>query len=230
LLNQLPTPTEEDVAARMRREPMDGGQRLRFVKEFFLGLVMLLAVYFFLTAFRDFRDNFGQEIITELGLADRPAIFTTTEFCVAIPVMLAMAALNLVKDNRRGLLGAFVIMIMGFAIMGGGTLLLDAGLISGFWWVVLIGLGVFFPYVPFNSMLFDRMIAMTRFTGTAVFAIYLADSLGYTGSLGMLLYKDLGQSEMSRLAFLRWFSYLLSGFGMTMLMGSCWYFMRKKVG
>jgi hypothetical protein len=71
-------------------------------------------------------------------------------------------------------------------------------------------------------------MAFTRVGGTAVFAIYLADSLGYTGSVGMQLYKDLAQSEMSRLNFLRLFSYGLAGGGAVLLTGSCVFFMRKR--
>lgn len=226
LLDQVPQPTVADVAARVQREPMDRGDRRAFVRRFLLGLALLLPVYLFLTAYRDFRDNYGIEIFGELGFADQPAIFTRTEVPVALGVMLALAALNLIRDNRAGLLGAYAIMTVGTLLVGGGTLLLDAGRIDGATWMIVVGLGSYLAYVPYGSVLFDRLIASTGAVGTAVFAIYLADAIGYTGSVGMQLYKDLGQAEMSRLGFFRNFSYFMSLFGAVLLTGSCLYFMR----
>ena len=131
LLNQLPAPNADDIAARTLRAPMDGTQRLRFIRQFFTGLFLLIAVYLFLTAYRDFRDNYQVDLYAEFGYTNKDLIFWS-ELGVAIPVMLAMATLNLVKDNRLGLLGAYVIMVVGLLLMGGGTLLLDLGSISGF--------------------------------------------------------------------------------------------------
>ena len=54
------------------------------------------------------------------------------------------------------------------------------------------------------------MIAQTHVIGTAVFAIYVADALGYTGSVAILLFKDLVAGESTRLEFFRSFTYLLS--------------------
>ena len=105
--------------------------------------------------------------------------------------------------------------------------MLEAGLISGFWWMTLVGLGSYLAYVPYGSVLFDRLIAATGAAGTAVFAIYVADAVGYTGSVGVLLYKDLAQSELSRLAFLEAFSWGLSGLGSVCLITSCVYFLRR---
>jgi hypothetical protein len=140
--------------------------------------------------------------------------------------MLAMAALSLVKDNRRGLLATFGIMLAGAALLGGATLLLDLGRLDGAWWMLAIGLGSYLVYVPFNSVLFDRMIAHTRIQGTAVFAIYVADSLGYTGSIGVQLYKDLGKGAATRLGFFRGFTYLTSALALALLAIAAIYFLR----
>jgi hypothetical protein len=93
--------------------------------------------------------------------------------------------------------------------------------------MVVMGLGSYLAYVPYNSVLFERLMASTRFAGTAVFAIYLADAIGYTGSIGVQLFKDLVQTESSRLGFFRGFTYLLAGVGTVLLIGSCIYFARK---
>ena len=230
LLRQLPVPTKEDIQARVEREPMDGTMRITFLRRFLVGLVMLLVAYFFLTAYRDFRDNYGVEILTQLGYGETPAIFSRTEIPVAFGVMLALAALNLIKDNRRGLLGAYAIMTLGVLLMGVSTVLLDLKILrSGVLWMILIGLGAYLAYVPYGSVLFDRLIASTRATGTAVFAIYVADAVGYTGSVGIQLYKDLFEVESTRLEFFKGFTYLMALAGLVLLVLSCLFFLKSSV-
>lgn len=229
LLDQLPRPSAADVSARAERAPMDGSHRLAFVKQFAFGLTLLCLAYFFLTAYRDFRDNYQVEIFDELGYpyAKNKAIISKAETLVMFGVMGALALLNLIKSNRLGLIGAFAIMTSGVALLGISTFLLEAGLIDGFWWMTLTGLGSYLAYVPYGSVLFDRLIASTRVVGTAVFAIYIADAIGYTGSVGVQLYKDVAQSGMSRLAYFKGFTYFMSMLGLVCLVSSCLYFLRR---
>src|SRR5579859_6312070 len=101
---------------------MDAARRLAFLRQFAWGLLPLMAVYFFLTAYRDFRDNFGAELFSQLGYAGQAAVFTRSEVPVALGVMVCLAALNLVRDNRRGLIGAYALMSGGLLLMGLATL------------------------------------------------------------------------------------------------------------
>jgi len=229
MLNQLPRASASDVAARSERKTMTGADRLAFVRQFLFGMVLLCVAYFFLTAYRDFRDNYQVEIFDGLGYpyAQNKAIISKTETLVAFGVMSALALLTFVKDNRRGLLGAFSIMTGGVFLLGLGTMLFEAHVINGFWWMTLTGLGSYLAYVPFGSVLFDRLIASTRAAGTAVFAIYLADAIGYTGSVGVQLFKDLAQSDISRLGFFKGYTCFLSVLGMTCFVSSCVYFLRR---
>jgi len=228
LLNQIPRPNEADVASRVERPPMMRRERIDFLRRFGVGLIMLMVVYLLLTAYRDFRDIYGIEILQALGYAEAPIIFTRIELPIAFGVLVVLAALNLVKDHWRGLLGAYVVVAAGLLLMGASTAALDAGLLRGreIWWMVLAGLGVYLAYVPFSTVLFERLIAATRFNGTAVFAIYIADSVGYTGSVVVQLYKDLAQAEVSHLDFVRHFTYLLTILGLVLLAGSCLFFVR----
>ncbi|MBI2926529.1 MAG: hypothetical protein HYY24_12610 [Verrucomicrobia bacterium] len=230
LLNQLPRPSDADVAARVQREPMDRAKRWAFVRQFLFGLVLLCVAYFFLTAYRDFRDNYQVEIFDGLGYpyAQNKAIITQAETLVMFGVMAALALLNVIKDNRLGLLGAYAIMTAGVALLGLSTLLFEAHLINGFWWMTLTGLGSYLAYVPYGSVLFDRLIASTRVVATAVFAIYVADAIGYTGSVGVQLYRDLAASSLSRLGFFKGFTYFMSVLGVICLVSSCLYFLRRQ--
>lgn len=227
LVNQVPEPNPLDVAARVRREPMSGPERAAFVKRFLSGLTLLIVVKFFLNAYREFRDNFGVEIFHQLGCEGKSAIFTKAEFAVAFGVLSVLATLSLIKDNRRGLIGVFVIVAGGTLMLGLSTLLLETGCISGFQWMVLVGLGAYLAYVPLGAIVFDRLIACTGTVGTAVFAIYLADAVGYTGTISVMLYSELAHADLSALEFFRGLTYFMSALGTVLLIASCMCFLRK---
>ena len=47
--------------------------------------------------------------------------------------------------------------------------------------MVLMGLGLYLPYVAIHTTVFERLIAMTRERGNLGFLMYLADAVGYLG-------------------------------------------------
>jgi hypothetical protein len=230
LLNQVPEPTLADVAERTEREPMSGTRRREFLLAYLPGIVPLVIAYVFLTIFRDYRDNYQVDVLQQLGYmtTENKASLTNMEFGVALAVLLSMCLLYLIKDNRRALLAVLAAVAAGFLIIGAATMLHMSGVISGFWWVALIGFGGYLAYVPYNSVLFDRLMASTHFVGTAVFCIYLADSAGYTGSCLVQLGKDLLASQTSRAEFLQYFSLVLSIVGTLSIVVGGLYFARRR--
>lgn len=227
LLDRLPDPDLQDQAEREARPPMTASRRRDFATRFLPGLLLLLLVYLGLTAFRDFRDNYGVELFDELGYGKQPALFSSTELPVAVLVLAIMSSLNRVRDRERGLQVLFVVMTAGLGLLGGATLALDRRWLSGQGWMICVGLGAYLAYVPFSSFLFDRLMAATRFTGTAVFAVNVADAVGYTGSVGVQLYKDLVVASASRLGFFKLFTYGLSLGGCALLVAAGVYFARQ---
>ena len=101
---------------------MDGRERMAFLKQFLPGMIMLLVLYFFLTAYRDFRDNYMPEVFTAMGYADEPTLFSKADLPIGFGILVVMAALNLVKDNRKGLKAVYGVMIGGMALMAGCNL------------------------------------------------------------------------------------------------------------
>ncbi len=225
LLSQLPPPTREDVVLRTERPTMDRGQRWAFLRTFLPGMILLCVAYFFLTAYRDFRDIYQNEMFLEMGITDASA-FSRTERPIAFGVIASLVVLYFIRSNRRGLIGAYVIMLGGLALMGLSTLLYQAGSLGGQTWMILSGLGAYLAYVPYGSVLFDRTIAYTHFAGPAVFAIYLTDAIGYTGSVGIQLYKDFFQGEASRLSFMLSFTNFMALLGFVLLLATLFYFLR----
>jgi hypothetical protein len=209
-LSLMPEPSAADVAARVEREPMSGVERRAFVRRFAPGLVLLVIVYLFLTSYRDFRDNYAAEIWSDLGVSQQASVFALTEIPIALSVMLVLGLLYLVKNNRLGLLLTYIIMGGGAVIIGVSTLLFDAGAISPMAWMILVGLGLYLGYVPYGCVLFDRTIAALGIVATAVFLIYVSDGVAYPGTVVVMAYKALGQANISKLQFFRYFSYTTS--------------------
>src|ERR1700761_9378375 len=201
VLTQLPPPSAQDEAERVRRAPMTARERGDFLRTYAPGLALLVAAYVLLTAFRDFRDNFAAEIWTALGYGGEAGVFTASELPVAVISLVGMAAVMVVRDNRRALLVIHVMVAAGFAVLGLSTLAFQAHLIPPLAWMILAGSGLYIAYNPINAVLFDRLVAVSGRAANAGFLIYVADSSGYMGSVALLLWRNFGQGSLNWLQF-----------------------------
>jgi len=61
------------------------------------------------------------------------------------------------------------IIFLGFLLAGISSVLFIAHLIGPFVWMTLVGLGLYIGYIPFNCILFDRMIAAFKISGNVGF-------------------------------------------------------------
>ena len=55
----------------------------------------------------------------------------------------------------------------------------------------MVGMGLYMGYIPYNCVLFERLIATFRIPANVGFLIYLADSVGYIGSVGVIITKGI---------------------------------------
>lgn len=227
LLDKLPPPSPIDEALRTRRQPMNATERKTFVRSFWPGIVLFTLSYMFLTAFRDIRDNFSAEVWKTLGYGDSPEIFTTTEVPVSIAVLVVMGSLMLIKNNQVALMINHVIIFLGMILIGLSTYLFEQQLIDPPAWMILIGLGLYLGYVPYNSIFFERLLAAFRHVGNVGFLIYVADSFGYLASVGVLFFKEFGYARLSWLQFFISGGYILSAAGSLLIAGSMLYFHLK---
>jgi hypothetical protein len=229
LLNQLPEPSAADIADRAARPTMGREQRRAFLRQFGVGFGLLLAAYLFVTAFRDFRDHYGAELFQSLGLGDRRAIFTRTELWAMLGVVVAIGGLNLVRGHRAALWCVYAVIVVGFAVIGVATAVYQAGMIDAFAWMAALGVGQYLAFVPYGAVLFERLMAASRFAGTSVFAIQLADAIGYTGSVLSQLVRDLAFGEFDRLAFFVPAAYVVSASGVVLMTASAALTVRRAV-
>jgi hypothetical protein len=227
LLNKIPPPTAEDEALRTKRAPMMGKDRIKFAMTFGPGLLLLVLTYTLLTVFRDLRDNFAADIWVELGYGDKPAIFTATELPVTVVVLVVIGSLMIIKNNYKAMIINHLIVLFGMVLVGISTLAFEKELIEAPAWMVLVGMGLYFGYIQFNSIFFDRIIAAFKYVSTVGFLIYLADSVGYVGSMGVLIYRSFGQANMSWLNFFMSTGYILSIAGSILIIISLIYFTKK---
>jgi hypothetical protein len=191
MLKQIPPPTQNDEAARSRRTPMTSAERITLLRRHGLGLLGIVLAYLLITILRSLRADFAPEIWGGLGHASQPAVFTQSELWVTLVVVVANGALVLVKDNRRALFTGLLLSIAGLSL---GLLALWAhhrSILPPFAFMVLLGVGMYVPYVAVHTTIFERFIALTRERGNLGFLMYLADAIGYLGYVGVMLGRGL---------------------------------------
>ncbi len=228
MLERIPKPTPEDIALRSERIPMTQKDRKKVVLQFLFPLTIWVIFYMYLTAFRDFRDNFARELWDSLGYKDDVSVYTSSELLVAVIVLLVLATAFYFKDNMKALFFYQILLMIGSVSIGISTILFHSGTISPFSWMVVSGFGLYICYVPFNCLFFDRFIAAFKIKGNAGFFIYIADAFGYLGSVAVLLYKNFGQPNLSWLDFFMNGAYSIAAMGVAVTISSMLYLNKKK--
>lgn len=224
LLSITPPPSEEDIQARQQRVPLDQEGRLGFFRKYGFGLIALVIPYVLLTALRDFTDNFATEVWTVLGYGDEPGIFALSSLPITLVVLGCLAMLMHIRSNRQALLVNHLIVAAGFVLALVSTVAYQHGMVSGLVWFVALNTGLYLGYVPFNCILFDRLVGATRSLANAGFLIYVADAFGYLASVGVLLYKSVAQATLPWIEFIIRGTYVLGLSGLLLTLAAFAYF------
>ena len=182
------------------------------------------------TALRDFRDNFAPELWAALGVRHAAALLTASELPVAVLSLTVLGVIIVVKDNARALMVIHAVVALGLGLLGASTLLYQSHWLSPIAWMILSGAGLYMAYVPFNAMLFDRLIAVSGTVGTAGFLIYIADASGYVGSCSLLIWRNFGLVELNWLQVFIASAYGTSLVGIVLVIFSAVFFLRKARG
>ena len=227
LLNQLPPPDSHDIALRTKRQPMDHAQRKMFFLTFWPGIFVFVFIYTILTTFRDFRDNFSAEFWAEAGGGTDPSIYTSTEVVVSLVVLVLLGGIIFIRNNHTALMVNHLAILAGFILIGGATFLYRSDVIQAKGWMILVGTGLYLGYIPFNSILIDRLLATFRYMGTVGFLMYVLDSCGYLGSVAVLYLKQFLNIQLSWLDFFMAGSEYVSVSGIILILISMYYFHKK---
>ncbi|MFD1768352.1 DUF5690 family protein [Sphingobacterium suaedae] len=196
LLEKLPPPTTEDKLFRTERVQMDKAMRKQFLRTFFPGIALTVVLYTLLTIIRDIRDNFEVEIWEKLHV-NGSSIYAKVDGIISFIILVFMSLLILVKDNQKAFKIIHIKILFGFLIAGFSTYLFHLEKIDGTTWMLLVGLGLYMAYIPYNAIFFERLIATFQIRGNIGFIMYIADSIGYLGSFMILLNKELLPDSVS---------------------------------
>lgn len=227
LMEKIPPPSQEDIQHRTVRLPMTGSQRMELVKTYGPGLFLLVLVYSLVTILREVRDSFMADMWRDSGDQFNLSVFAQTETIITVVLLVLIASMVLIKRNFKALMLTHWIMGIGFLLSLLITIAYRQQTASTFYWMLGVGLGLYLVYIPFNSILFDRLIASFRITGNVGFLIYLADSFGYLGSVTVLLSKSVFNIQLSWLNFYQELVLVTGIIGLIATAASMFYFRNK---
>lgn len=227
VLNKSKGPDENDIKARSERVPMRSKDRKDFIKANGIGYFGLVGIYILLTVVRDFRDNFMVEFWSEQGYSGSPNIVTLTEIPVAIIVLAIAAAGVLIRNNNKAFNTGMLLTAVGAVIIILFTLLFNHGLISPVVWMVTTGIGVYLPYILFHCLVFERLVALLSFKGNVGFLFYLADALGYLGTVIVLLLKEIVGFKQTWGHFFIWLNLESAALLLLLSLFAMWYFNKR---
>ena len=226
MLEKVADPSEEENKLKVPRLPMSKNERANFFNQFQFGLVSFIIIYIILTLFRDLRDNYAADIWSNLGY-NNAAMFTNTEFPIAIVILVIIASMVFIKNNKLVFLLSQIAIVIGFLIAGISTFLFQQHLITGFHWMLLVGLGLYMGYIPFNSILFERMIATFKLKGNVGFLIYLMDAFGYLASVLVIILKNAMHFDINWATFYSNGVFVVSIGGLILTLITLFYYIKK---
>lgn len=192
MLSRVPPPNDRDVAARTERGPMNRDERRAFVRRHAMGLIPISVMYLMVTVVRSIRADFAPEIWRGLGSPAVPATFSQSEIWVVLGVLIANGTAVFIRDNRRAFFTSLATCGCGFFLLAATLMAHRSDAISDFAFMVLIGLGLYLPYVAIHTTVFERMLAMTRERGNIGFLMYVVDSIGYLGYVAVMIAHNFG--------------------------------------
>lgn len=228
VLVKTPPPSIRDIEERVERVSMDRDDRWLMMRQFGTGLAAIIMMYLMVTILRSLRADFAAEIWKGLGEPAAPSTFTTSEILVAAGVLVINGCLVLVHSNRVAFRISLLTCLAGFLMIVAALTLRSSGL-SAFSFMVLIGLGLYLPYVAVHATVFERLIAMTRSRGNVGFLMYVADSTGYLGYVGCMFYKSLLHQDGNILPFFSAACWITALCSVALVLFSMWYFSASRI-
>ena len=196
MLRHIPAPSKSDEIARSQRSTMNNADRIHWLKNHGLILFPIIVAYIAITVMRSLRADFAPELWQALGETAKPAIYTQSELWVALSIVIASGFLTFFSDNKRALTVGLGLAASGSAITALALVGRSTNSLSPFFYLTLLGIGLYLPYVLVHTTLFERLIAVTRDRGNMAYLMYLADASGYLGySVLMFLNRDTQNSR-----------------------------------
>lgn len=217
MLSTMPAPTAEDTMLRTERFPMTAADKRNVLKEYGFPVFCTLVCYVLLIVVRDFRDNFTIEIWNEIDAGWVSSVLSQTEMITGFVVLIVIGSLAFIRNNLAGFRLTNLVIFSGILMSVVSTFLFENHLISGFYWMLTVGTGMFLAFTVIQSAVFDRWIALFRLRANAGFFVYICESFGYLGSAVLLLYKEFFMKQLTWSKVLMQITYFQAGVSLTLL-------------
>ena len=198
-LNALPDPSAEDRAACAERVPMDGRQRRQIFLRFAPLLTMLFAANLFVTVVRDIKEDFLVNIVDTSQLS--AWAFSGVDAVVTAIILLLFLAVSLIRSHLNVLCTLLVLVLVSMFALVYVAWNYDWLALSPLAWLFVQSLGVYTAFLSFQTLFFERFVACYHIRGNVGFFIVTIDFIGYVGTVGVLVFKELFAGELDWLAF-----------------------------
>lgn len=198
-LNALPDPSAEDRAACAERVPMDGRQRRQIFLRFAPLLTMLFAANLFVTVIRDIKEDFLVNIVDTSQLS--AWAFSGVDAVVTAIILLLFLAVSLIRSHLNVLCTLLVLVLVSMFALVYVAWNYDWLALSPLAWLFVQSLGVYTAFLSFQTLFFERFVACYHIRGNVGFFIVTIDFIGYVGTVGVLVFKELFAGELDWLAF-----------------------------
>ena len=225
LLARTPPPSSADISSRLERNSMNRAQRQAFVRGYWPGLSLLVLIYVCLTIIRTIRDDFGVEILRDMGVV-KSATFGQTETIIAILVTLLSGLVICIPNHVAALRVTFLCMGISFVLVGSSAIGQQSGILSPFAFMIAAGVGLYIPYVAFHTTVFERLIAASGRPCNLGFLMYLADAIGYLGYSVVLVIREANRSVAEVLPFFRILLFVLAALSFVATVLAMFYFQK----
>ena len=226
MLSKIGPPDDHDKLLRTERVPMNSYERKMFVLRFAPGIVFSILVYVGLTIFRDMRDNFAVEFWSALGYSKTPELLVFSEVPIAISVLVIIALMILIRNNRLAFYSNHIITIFSGFLLLFTTWLFSIQRLDPVLWMIIAGFSMYLPYIAFHTLYFERWIAHFKYKSNIGFLMSMADAAGYLGSTIILLVKNFGTPNVGWVDFFM-VSAIVIGFGMSVFAIAAFFFFKR---
>ena len=198
-LNALPDPSAEDRAACAERVPMDGRQRRQIFLRFVPLLTMLFTANLFVTVIRDIKEDFLVNIVDTSQLS--AWAFSGVDAVVTAIILFLFLAVSLIRSHLNVLCTLLVLVLVSMFALVYVAWNYDWLALSPLAWLFVQSLGVYTAFLSFQTLFFERFVACYHIRGNVGFFIVTIDFIGYVGTVGVLVFKELFAGELDWLAF-----------------------------
>ena len=203
MLTQIPRPSQADESHRQVRTVMRRADRWHYLIKYAWGLSPIIIVYLLTNIIRSIRGDFARELWTDLGVdpTDFAKRFTQSEIWVGLMVLIINGSCVLFRHNGRAYISSLSICALGILLLLSTCTMQTQKMLDPMTFMVLVGLGLYMPYVAIHTTVLERFIALTREKGNLGYLMALVDSSGYFGYVIVLLVRKFVKFEGNILQF-----------------------------